>query len=103
MTLDMPGADLPGTTDPSITDIIPGALAAIDPALPGASSEAASALGIEAGAGQVLLILVDGFGYELMQEHLGHTPTLRSPRLARARARERPTWWASPSPTGAAS
>ena len=80
MTLDMPGADLPGTTDPSITDIIPGALAAIDPALPGASSEAASALGIETGAGQVLLILVDGFGYELMQEHLGHTPTLRRMR-----------------------
>ena len=80
MTLDMPGADLPGTTDPSITDIIPGALAAIDPALPGASSEAASALGIEAGAGQVLLILVDGLGYELLADHLGHTPVLRRVR-----------------------
>ena len=97
MTLDMPGADLPGTTDPSITDIIPGALAAIDPSLPGASSEAASALGIEAGAGQVLLILVDGFGYELMQEHLGHTPTLR-----RMRADIRSIHTIAPSTTSAA-
>ncbi len=26
----------------------------------------------------MLLILVDGFGYELMMDHLGHTPTLRA-------------------------
>ena len=80
MTLDMPGADLPDPGDPSITDIIPAALSSIDPSLPGACDEAASALGIEAGASQVLLILADGFGYELMQEHLGHTPTLRRMR-----------------------
>ena len=30
MTLDMPGADLPGAADPTITDVIPAALAAID-------------------------------------------------------------------------
>ena len=78
MTLDMPGADLPGAADPTITDVIPAALAAIDPTLPGASAKAARALGIEAGADQVLLILVDGFGYELMMDHLGHTPTLRA-------------------------
>ena len=80
MTLDMPGADLPGAADPTITDVIPAALAAIDPTLPGASAKAARALGIEAGADQVLLILVDGFGYELMMDHLGHTPTLRALR-----------------------
>ena len=77
ITLDMKGADLPCVGDPCITDIIPAALAAIDPSLPGASQEAASSLGVEAGAEQVLLILVDGFGYELMMDHMGHTPTLR--------------------------
>ena len=80
MTLDMPGADLPGAAAPTITDVIPAALAAIDPTLPGASAKAARALGIEAGAEQILLILVDGFGYELMMDHLGHTPTLRAVR-----------------------
>jgi len=73
----MEGADLPGAGDPCITDIIPAALAAIDPSLPGACQQAASSLGVEAGARQVLLILVDGFGYELMMDHMGHTPTLR--------------------------
>ena len=77
LTLDMEGADLPGAGDPCITDIIPAALAAIDPSLPGACQQAASSLGVEAGARQVLLILVDGFGYELMMDHMGHTPTLR--------------------------
>ena len=76
LTLDMEGADLPGAGDPCITDIIPAALAAIDPSLPGACQQAASSLGVEAGARQVLLILVDGFGYELMMDHMGHTPTL---------------------------
>ena len=77
LTLDLEGADLPGAGDPCITDIIPAALAAIDPSLPGACQQAASSLGVEAGARQVLLILVDGFGYELMMDHMGHTPTLR--------------------------
>lgn len=77
LTLDMEGADLPGAGDPCITDIIPAALAAIDPSLPGACQQVASSLGVEAGARQVLLILVDGFGYELMMDHMGHTPTLR--------------------------
>ncbi|MBF1140033.1 MAG: alkaline phosphatase family protein, partial [Thermobifida sp.] len=80
LTLDLPGADLPGTGDPVITDVIAGALSSIDTSLPGASSQAAGALGIEAGADQVLLILVDGLGYELIQDHLGHTPTLRRVR-----------------------
>ena len=80
LTLDLPGADLPGAGDPVITDVIAGALASIDSALPGASSQAAGVLGIEAGAEQVLLILVDGLGYELIQDHLGHTPTLRRMR-----------------------
>ena len=80
LTLDLPGADLPGAGDPVITDVIAGALSSIDTSLPGASSQAAGALGIEAGAEQVLLILVDGLGYELIQDHLGHTPTLRRVR-----------------------
>ena len=123
LTLDLPGADLPGAGDPVITDVIAGALSSIDTSLPGASSQAAGALGIEAGAEQVLLILVDGLGYELIQDHLGHTPTLRrvrddirsihtvvpstTPRPSRLSARVRalapPTWWASPLPTAAAS
>ena len=36
LTLDLPGADLPGAGDPVITDVIAGALASIDSALPGA-------------------------------------------------------------------
>ena len=80
LTLDLPGADLPAAGDPVITDVIAGALSSIDSALPGASAQAGGALGIEAGVDQVLLILVDGLGYELIQDHLGHTPTLRRVR-----------------------
>ena len=80
LALDLPGADLPAAGDPVITDVIAGALSSIDSALPGASAQAGGALGIEAGADQVLLILVDGLGYELIQDHLGHTPTLRRMR-----------------------
>jgi len=80
LTLDLPGADLPAAGDPVITDVIAGALSSIDSALPGASAQVRRALGIEAGADQVLLILVDGLGYELIQDHLGHTPTLRRMR-----------------------
>ena len=80
LTLDLPGADLPGAGDPVITDVVAGTLASIDSALPGASSQAADTLGIEAGATQVLIILVDGLGYELIQDHMGHTPTLRRVR-----------------------
>ena len=50
LTLDLPGADLPGAGDPVITDVIAGALASIDSALPGASAQAADALGIDAGS-----------------------------------------------------
>ena len=79
-TLHLPGADLPGVGDPLITDVVAGGLASIDPALPGASAQAAASLGMEAGADQLLLILVDGLGYELIQEYAGHTPTLRRMR-----------------------
>lgn len=80
MTLHLPGADLPRVGDPLITDIVAGGLATIDPALPGASAEAAASLGMETGAHQLLLILVDGLGYELIEEYVGHTPTLRRVR-----------------------
>ena len=66
MTLHLPGADLPRVGDPLITDVVAGGLATIDPALPGASAEAAASLGMETGAHQLLLILVDGLGYELI-------------------------------------
>ena len=79
-TLHLPGADLPGVGDPLITDVVAGGLASIDPALPGASAQAAASLGMEAGADQLLLILVDGLGFELIQEYAGHTPTLRRMR-----------------------
>ena len=79
-TLHLPGADLPRVGDPLITDVVAGGLASIDPALPGASAQAAASLGMEAGADQLLLILVDGLGYELIQEYAGHTPTLRRMR-----------------------
>ena len=62
LTLDLPGADLPSAGDPVITDVIAGALASIDSALPGASSQAADALRLEAGAEQLLLNLGDGLG-----------------------------------------
>lgn len=80
MTLHLPGADLPRIGDPLITDVVAGGLASIDPALPGASAQAAVSLGMETGAHQLLLILVDGLGYELIQEYAGHTPTLRRMR-----------------------
>lgn len=80
MTLHLPGADLPRVGDPLITDVVAGGLATIDPALPGASAEAAASLGMETGAHQLLLILVDGLGYELVEEYVGHTPTLRRVR-----------------------
>lgn len=79
-TLDLPGADLPGEGDPLITDIVSGALCAIDAELEGASTRRARLLGIEPGAGQLLLVLVDGLGYELLADHMGHTPTLRRVR-----------------------
>ena len=79
-TLHLPGADLPGVGDPLITNVVAGGLASIDPALPGASVQAAASLGMEVGARQLLLILVDGLGYELIQEYAGHTPTLRRMR-----------------------
>ena len=80
MTLYLPGADLPRVGDPLITDVVAGGLATIDPALPGASAQAAASLGMETGAHQLLLILVDGLGYELIEEYVGHTPTLRRVR-----------------------
>ena len=80
MTLHLPGADLPRVGDPLITDVVAGGLATIDPALPGASAQAAASLGMETGAHQLLLILVDGLGYELIEEYAGHTPTLRRVR-----------------------
>ena len=80
MTLHLPGADLPRVGDPLITDVVAGGLATIDPALPGASTQAAASLGMEPGAHQLLLILVDGLGYELIEEYVGHTPTLRRVR-----------------------
>nr|WP_306559419.1 alkaline phosphatase family protein [Pauljensenia sp. UMB3104] len=76
----LPGADLPRVGDPLITDVVAGGLATIDPALPGASAQAAASLGMETGAHQLLLILVDGLGYELIEEYVGHTPTLRRVR-----------------------
>ena len=79
-TLNLPGADLPGAADPVITDVIPASLCAIDPSLPGADQRAARNLGIEPGASQLLLILVDGLGYELLADHMGHTPVLRRVR-----------------------
>ena len=79
-TLNLPGADLPGAADPVITDVIPASLCAIDPSLPGADQRAARNLGIEPGASQLLLILVDGLGYELLLDHMGHTPVLRRVR-----------------------
>lgn len=80
VTLHLPGADLPRVGDPLITDVVAGGLASIDPSLPGASAQAASSLGMETGAHQLLLILVDGLGYELIEEYVGHTPTLRRVR-----------------------
>ena len=80
VTLHLPGADLPRVGDPLITDVVAGGLATIDPALPGASAQAAASLGMETGAHQLLLILVDGLGYELIEEYVGHPPTLRRVR-----------------------
>ena len=54
MTLHLPGADLPRVGDPLITDVVAGGLATIDPALPGASAQAAASLGMETGAHQLL-------------------------------------------------
>ena len=75
-TLD--GADLPGPGDPRITDIVGAGLASLDPGLPGADEAARAALGIDAGARQLLLVLADGLGTALLEDHFGHAPTLRA-------------------------
>lgn len=74
------GADLPAPGDPVITDVVGGCLATLDPSIPGASARSMTSLGFEAGARQLLLILVDGLGYELIEEYRGHMPTLRVAR-----------------------
>ncbi len=78
LTLDLPGADLPGAGDPVITDIVAGALA-VDRSRSARCicSGGRISSGSRPGLSQVLLILVDGLGYELIQEYVGHTPTLR--------------------------
>lgn len=80
LALDLSGADLSVVRDPIITDVIAGVLSSIDSALPDTSARAGDVLGIEAGADQVISTLVDGPGYELIQNHLGHTPTPRHVR-----------------------
>lgn len=75
-------ADLPGTADPRITDVFAAGLACIDPGLEGADAGARDALGLEGGAEQLLLILVDGLGFVPLMGNLGYAPTLRSFREA---------------------
>ncbi|RRR27527.1 alkaline phosphatase family protein [Schaalia georgiae] len=72
------GADLPGPGDPRITDIVGAGLASLDAGLPGADEAARAALGIDTGARQLLLILADGLGTALLEDHFGHAPTLRA-------------------------
>ena len=72
------GADLPAPGGPRITDIVGAGLASLDPGLPGADEAARAALGIDAGARQLLLVLADGLGTALLEDHFGHAPTLRA-------------------------
>ena len=74
------GADLPDGAEPRLTDVLAGALACVDEALPGADRMAREALGLDAGAEQLLVILVDGLGALQLADHYGHAPTLRAMR-----------------------
>lgn len=70
-------ADLPGEGDPRLTDVLSGALATLE-GMPCADPAARDALGLEAGADALLVVLVDGLGYAPLMANLGYAPTLRS-------------------------
>ncbi|MDC4233185.1 alkaline phosphatase family protein [Actinomyces sp. B33] len=78
--LDLPGADLPGADALRLTDVLPAALAVLDGGLPGADAAARDALGLDGGADQLLVVLVDGLGLVPLMDRLGHAPVLRSLR-----------------------
>ncbi len=78
--------DLPADGDPLLTDVVSGALAALDDA-PYGDAGARERLGLDEGASQLLLVLVDGLGYSLLVDHLAHAPTLRAFRSGIARIR----------------
>lgn len=76
--IEAPGwADLPGAQDLVLTDVFAAALAAVE-GMPLGDERARIVLGIEAGAEQVLLILVDGLGYHPLLDALAYASTLRS-------------------------
>lgn len=64
---------------PCLTEVFGAAIACVDPDLPGALLQSASALELERSA-QVLIVFVDGLGLNLLESHFGHAPTLRAHR-----------------------
>nr|WP_240471076.1 alkaline phosphatase family protein [Schaalia suimastitidis] len=73
------GAALPDATDFLLTEVFGGAIATIDDALPGALPKRRDDWDLDRGQ-QVLLILVDGLGWESLNRHYGHAATLRALR-----------------------
>ncbi|WP_165218032.1 alkaline phosphatase family protein [Schaalia sp. ZJ1691] len=77
----VPGADVPDAGGMQLTDVFAASLATIDSqgrAFRRADHRARMSLGLDAGARQLLVILVDGLGAIPLSEHFGHAPTLRS-------------------------
>ncbi|HEV2886312.1 MAG TPA: nucleotide pyrophosphatase/phosphodiesterase family protein [Jatrophihabitans sp.] len=71
MTAPPPAAGLVGYGQSSLSDVLPSALAAL-----GVAGEP-NVLGIEA-AECIVVLLVDGLGWQLLREHAGHAPFLSS-------------------------
>lgn len=81
----LPEACLPDRDDLLLTDLLGGLVSCLDPHLPAARPHAAQKMGLDP-SDRVLVILVDGLGALPLEEHLGHTPTLRSVRDTTMRA-----------------
>ncbi|MCD4549484.1 alkaline phosphatase family protein [Schaalia sp. lx-260] len=78
-------ACIPCEKDLQLTEIFGAAIAALDPNLPGALPDITARIGCDK-AQRILLIMVDGLGYEALSTHYGHAPTLRSLRSSTYKA-----------------
>ena len=70
---------IPTASHARITDVLPACLACLDPDASGANSAARDRFGLEP-ADQVIVILADGLGLELLEQRYALAPVLRAAR-----------------------